>query len=39
MMKLLLIATYSGICVAAFKIFRLPVNKWTLATAALAGIL
>ena len=38
-MELLLIATYSAICVAVFKIFRIPVNKWTLPTAALGGIL
>jgi multidrug resistance efflux pump len=37
-MELLLIATYSAICVAVFKIFRIPVNKWTLPTAALGGI-
>ena len=38
-MELLLIATYSAICVAVFKIFRIPVNKWTLPRAALGGIL
>jgi multidrug resistance efflux pump len=37
-MELLLILTYSAICVAVFKIFRIPVNKWTLPTAALGGI-
>ena len=37
-MELLLIATYSAICVAVFKIFKIPVNKWTLPTAALGGI-
>jgi multidrug resistance efflux pump len=37
-MELLLILTYSAICVAIFKIFRIPVNKWTLPTAALGGI-
>jgi hypothetical protein len=36
-MELLLIAIYSAICVAVFKIFRIPVNKWTLPTAALGG--
>jgi hypothetical protein len=39
MMELLLILTYSAICVAVFKIFCIPVNKWTLPTAALGGIL
>jgi multidrug resistance efflux pump len=37
-MELLLILTYSAICVAVFKIFRIPVNKWTLPTAVLGGI-
>jgi hypothetical protein len=31
-MELLLILTYTAICVAVFKIFRIPVNKWTLPT-------
>src|SRR5262249_26333891 len=30
--------TYAAICVAVFKIFRIPVNKWTLPTAVLGGI-
>ncbi len=37
-MELLLIATYSAICIAIFKIFNIPVNKWTLPTAVLGGI-
>jgi multidrug resistance efflux pump len=37
-MELLLILIYSAICVAVFKIFRIPVNKWTLPTAVLGGI-
>jgi multidrug resistance efflux pump len=37
-MELLMILTYTAICVAVFKIFRIPVNKWTLPTAALGGI-
>src|SRR6516164_8275025 len=37
-MELLMILTYSAICVAVFKIFRIPVNKWTLPTAVLGGI-
>jgi len=28
-MELLLILTYTAICVAVFKIFSIPVNKWT----------
>src|SRR6476469_4304017 len=37
-MELLLTLTYVAICVAIFKIFRIPVNQWTLVTAALGGI-
>ena len=37
-MELLLILTYTAICVAIFKIFSIPVNKWTLPTAVLGGI-
>jgi multidrug resistance efflux pump len=37
-MELLLILIYVALCIAIFKIFRIPVNQWTLATAALGGI-
>jgi multidrug resistance efflux pump len=37
-MEILLILIYVAICVAIFKIFRIPVNQWSLATAALGGI-
>jgi multidrug resistance efflux pump len=37
-MELLLILTYVAICYAIFKLFRIPVNQWSLATAALGGI-
>src|ERR1700761_4649660 len=37
-MEILLTLTYVAICVAIFKIFRIPVNQWTLVTAALGGI-
>jgi len=37
-MELLLILTYAAICVAIFRIFSIPVNKWTLPTAVLGGI-
>ena len=37
-MDLLLILTYTAICVAIFKIFRIPLNKWTVPTAALGGV-
>lgn len=38
-MDLLLILTYTALCVAIFKIFRIPLNKWTVPTAVLGGIL
>lgn len=37
-MDLLLLLTYTAICVAVFKIFRIPLNKWTVPTAALGGV-
>jgi multidrug resistance efflux pump len=37
-MDLLLILTYVALCYAIFKIFKIPVNQWTLATATLGGI-
>jgi multidrug resistance efflux pump len=37
-MEILLTLTYVALCCAIFKIFRIPVNQWTLATAALGGI-
>jgi len=37
-MEILLTLTYVAICFAIFKLFRIPVNQWTLATAALGGI-
>src|SRR5512140_844495 len=37
-MELLMILTYAAICTAIFKIFRIPINKWTLPTAVLGGI-
>jgi multidrug resistance efflux pump len=36
--ELLLILTYAAICIAIFKVFSIPVNKWTLPTAVLGGI-
>jgi multidrug resistance efflux pump len=38
-MELLLILIYLSICYAVFKLFRIPVNQWSLATAALGGII
>jgi multidrug resistance efflux pump len=38
-MEILLTLTYVALCYATFKLFRIPVNQWTLATAALGGII
>ena len=38
-MELLMILTYAAICYAIFKIFRLPLNKWTVPTAVLGGVI
>jgi len=38
-MELLLILTYTAICVVIFKLFRIPLNKWTVPTAVLGGII
>lgn len=37
-MDLILVLTYTAICVAIFKIFKIPLNKWTVPTAVLGGI-
>ena len=37
-MDLLLILTYTAICVAIFKIFKIPLNKWSVPTAVLGGV-
>jgi multidrug resistance efflux pump len=37
-MDLLLILTYTGICVAVFKFFKIPLNKWSVPTAVLGGV-
>lgn len=38
-MEVLLILTYSAICICIFKVFKLPLNKWTVPTAVLGGII
>lgn len=38
-MDLLLILTYTAICIAVFKIFKIPLNKWSVPTAILGGII
>ncbi|MFT4823800.1 MAG: multidrug resistance efflux pump [Halioglobus sp.] len=37
-MDLLLILSYAALCVAIFKIFKIPLNKWTVPTAVLGGV-
>jgi multidrug resistance efflux pump len=37
-MDFLLILTYTAVCVAVFKVFRIPLNKWTVPTAVLGGV-
>lgn len=37
-MDLLIIPTYVAFAWAIFKIFRIPINKWTVPTAALGGV-
>jgi multimeric flavodoxin WrbA len=38
-MELLLILIYVSICYVVFKVFRIPVNQWSLATAAVGGMI
>lgn len=38
-MDLLLILSYAALCIAIFKIFRIPLNKWTVPTAVLGGVM
>jgi hypothetical protein len=38
-MEILLILLYTSICIAVFKIFRIPVNQWSLSTAVLGDTL
>ncbi|MEM6049274.1 HlyD family secretion protein [Erwinia sp. P7711] len=38
-MDLLIILTYVALAWSVFKIFKIPVNKWTLPTAALGGVI
>ena len=37
-METLMILTYAGLCIAIFKIFKIPLTKWTVPTAILGGI-
>lgn len=38
-MDLLLILTYTAICIVVFKVFKIPLNKWSVPTAVLGGII
>jgi multidrug resistance efflux pump len=38
-MEILLILIYVSICYVVFKVFKIPVNQWSLATAGLGGII
>ncbi len=37
-MDLLLILTYTAICIVIFKVFKVPLTKWTVPTAVLGGV-
>jgi len=37
-MDVLLILTYTALCIVVFKVFKIPLTKWTVPTAALGGI-
>jgi multidrug resistance efflux pump len=37
-MDLLLILTYTAVCIVVFKVFNIPLTKWTVPTAVLGGI-
>ncbi len=38
-MDLLLLLTYTAICIVIFKEFNVPLNKWTVPTAGLGGVI
>ncbi len=38
-METLLLLTYAALCVVIFKVFKIPLNKWTVPTAVLGGII
>ncbi|MGB2247194.1 MAG: HlyD family secretion protein [Alcanivorax sediminis] len=38
-METLLLLTYTAICIFIFKVFKVPLNKWTVPTAVLGGII
>lgn len=38
-METLMLLTYAALCIAIFKIFHIPLNKWTVPTAVLGGVI
>ncbi|MEJ5074038.1 HlyD family secretion protein [Enterobacter ludwigii] len=38
-METLLLLTYAALCVIIFKVFHIPLNKWTVPTAVLGGVI
>ena len=34
-METLMLLTYAALCIVVFKVFRIPLNKWTVPTAVL----
>lgn len=38
-METLLLLTYAAICIVIFKVFKIPLNKWSVPTAVLGGVL
>ena len=37
-MDILIILTYTAICITIFKVFKIPLNKWSVPTAVLGGV-
>ncbi|MDH3534455.1 MAG: hypothetical protein OER87_01750 [Gammaproteobacteria bacterium] len=37
-MEFLLVAGYAAVCIAAFTVLRIPLNRWTVPTASIGGI-
>ncbi|MEZ9700164.1 HlyD family secretion protein [Vibrio sp. 10N.261.46.E12] len=37
-MDMLIILTYTSLCIIVFKLFKIPLNKWTVPTAVLGGV-
>ena len=37
-MEILLLLCYAALCILVFKLFRIPINKWTVPTAVLGGV-